>query len=268
MILKRFQEASTILDTFMGVMKAKNKINGMIWYHSMCLDLLLDATLTVVSYEDCCRFFMSQMAKFSGFDREACSRFYANCMLWNMRHGCFEVAMYWKRKLLNEFVFKKENSITGTLTGLRLLEVLALEMVYYIEIEDEEAFLKVETEIEVVTQLVSMGVKNSNLYKERLKLHRLHFKMLKNFDVKEIEKLKNLEKQALKSKDFLAIGIIKFTDLCWRQKLSANIENYWLHHSTEKTSLNVHQISSSDRLFPFSLPFTCKIILNDEEMLK
>jgi hypothetical protein len=263
MNLKRFQEASSTLAKFLIGMKSSNDKNGLIWYHAMCLDLLLDATMTNVSYETCCRFFVSNMANLPAMKDEASSRFYANCMLWNMRHGCVEVAEFWKRKLTNQFEICKENSITGTYTGLRLMETLTLEVAYFIKIKDDAGLLNVEKELNQVAKQVTAGVRNSNLFQERLQLHRLHLKMLKKFDEKKLQKLEKLENSALKNKDYLAMGIIKHTEYMWKSKQRVNIENFWLHHSCEGNSLTVNQLCVSDRVFPFSLPLTCKVIFEE-----
>lgn len=266
MNLKLFQEASSTLAKFLLQVKSANDKNGLIWYHAMCLDFLLDTTMTILPFQSCCEFFVAEMTEEPTKSRqEACARFYANCLLWNMRHGCHVAAKFWQRKLMKIFEVNKVDSITGTYTGLRLLESLTLEVASFISTRKITELRNVENELKFVSKLVTAGVKNSNLFAERLKLHRLHLKMVKTYNMKNLAKLEKLEESAIKSKDFLALGIIKFTQLAWNKKLSENVRNYWINHSTNHAAISVDQLSASDRVFTFSLPLTFKINCKSKE---
>lgn len=254
---KRFQEALATLTKFLILLKSKGNDTGMIWYHAMCLDFLLDATMTEVSYEYCCRFFNSNMDMFIKCEDDATSRFYANCMLWNMRHGCYEVATFWKEKLMRQFKVTRINSSVESYTGLRLLEMLTLEVAYFTMAKNDKKVKEVETKFRQVSYQVALGVENSNLFVERFKLHQLHLKMLKKFDGQKLLTLEQLERSALNKMDYFAVDIIKYTGFYWSGKLAPNIENFWKNHSTEETSLTVEQLSACYRVFPFSLPLHC-----------
>ena len=266
MNLKLFQDASSTLAKFLLHVKSANDKNGLIWYHAMCLDVLLDVTMTILPYETCCEFFEAKITEIPTKSRhEACSRFYANCMLWNMRHGYHVVAKVWKRKLMETFEISRVDSITGTFTGLRLLESLTLEVAFLISTKNSIELKNVENELKFVSKLVTAGVKDSNLFAERLKLHRLHLKLVKTYKTKNLEKLEKLEESAIKSKDFLALDIIKFTQLAWNKKLGQNVRNYWINHSTTFGGISVDQLSNSDRVFTFSLPLNYRTDCEDQE---
>lgn len=260
MNLKRFQEAATTLGKFLIGINSNKYQNGIIWYHAMCLDLLLDASITVVSYETCVKFYVEDMSKMTDMNREGSARFFANCMLWNMRHCCVDVAGFWKWKLMDIFEISKNYSVSGTYTGLRLMETLTLEVAYFISIKKDLELQKVERELKNVTKLVSAGVRSSNLFQERLKLHQLHLKMLKTFDEKKIQELKKLETSAIKNKDYLTVEIIKRTGNLWKNDVKSGLVNFWLHHSTEGDSLTVDRLCFSSRVFSFPLPLACMVI--------
>jgi hypothetical protein len=257
---KRYQEASTSLAKFLIVMKTHENDTGLVWYHALCLDCLLDVTMTCCSYETCCQFFVDNMECFLKCDREASSRFYANSMLWNMRLGCVEVAEFWKRKLMKQFEISMAHSIVGTYTGLRLVETLTLEAVYQTEVRNFEELKIVEAEIAKVSVKIAAGVKNSNMFDERHKLHQLHLQMLKSFDKSKLPVLKQLEMLALSKNDFLAIDIIKFTRLFWKGNLKSKEANYWQRHSTEDTTPTIEQLSTHNRMYTFSLPLRCTVL--------
>lgn len=225
----------------------------MIWYHAMCLDLLLDATMTVVPYEACRQFYLTEMADLTEKTHpKACARFYANCMLWNMRHGDYEIAEFWKKKLMKEFEVSKANAIIETVTGLRLIESLTLEASRFIG--NDTKLQEIENELDNVAKLVKFGVKHAKLFAERAKLHRMHLKMVKKFNEEKFEKLDKLEDGALKSLDYLTADIIKHTKKVWEGRLRMNVMNFWVNHSTQRDPLTIFQLFFSGRVFPFSLP--------------
>jgi hypothetical protein len=250
MSVKCFQDVSSLLHRFSMTMKMKKDLNALIWYHALSLDFLLDTTLTITPYEVCNQFYQNEMTALIGNDHyEASARFYVNCWLWNLRHERLEAAKVWKEKLANCLEIYSHSSITSTFTTVRVVEALTLQLAFVIEEKNMDLMKTVESELKSVKKLLTSS-NGSKFSETRLRLHQIHYEMLKSFNENSLKKLDKLAEEALSNKKYMTLEIIKHTQLLWRGELPSNIENFWNNHSTEKTAL---EVEAPDRVFPFSL---------------
>lgn len=234
---------------------AKN-MNGLIWYHALSLDLLLETSFTVVSCKDCDLFFLKNITTFhKDSTHEAQSRFFANMLLWSVRHEIYELAQIWSENLLMCFSMERERSINQTFTGLRVMEAFTLQLVYAIADRDSTLFEHFDKEMKKIEIQMEPAVEISKCFRERLELHRLHFRQVKNFESKSLEILERLKSTAIKEQKFNVVNLIGHTAKLWRHELPEFIENFWINHSM-KDSLNLNEISIPEQIFPFSLPLS------------
>lgn len=237
-------------------MKSKHDKNGLIWYHALSLDFLLDATMTIIPYETCHQFYYSEMTEWDeSVDlREASARFYANCLLWNFRHKVYNIAGIWKEKLsvcLKDI--QSQSSVHSASTVVRYMEALTLHLVSAIDDENIKLIKHLENELKDVTKSAS---KLSNLSSERFELHELHRQMLIKITDTSLQRIEKLKESAQRNKDFLTLDIIKHTHRLWLGELPLKIENFWINHSTQQRALGVNDLFATDRVFPFSLPLS------------
>lgn len=232
-------------------MKSTNNKCGLIWYHALCMDMLLDTNYTIVTYEDCDKFYLSSILTVdkSAYP-EAHSRFFVNLCLWNFRHGFDKIAQALKDELL---ALHLSSSINDTFTGLRVMEALTLQLARAIESYDLNLMMKLDDALQRVIKSMASSLKTTKFNTERFKLHRLHFQLVENFDESRFSQLEKLKVKALKNRNFYAVDLITHTLNFWQNKLSENIKNFWLHHSTTDNPLKLSQISTVNQIFPFSL---------------
>lgn len=237
-------------------MKFTNNKNGLIWYHALCLDMLLDTSFTIVSYETCENFYTEEISTLrKDGHQEARARFYANLLLWNIRHKIHEMAEVLMINLATCFSIEGENSFNNTFTTLRVLEILTIQLSDSIVDRNMILFEFYDKELQSIIKLKSSASKYSNFFAERLELHRIHFELVKKFDVKHLCKLDKLMEMALKSKNHCAYDIIRHSKSCWKHELRRELYYFWINHSTKTTELNFHKLMNIDnRIFPYSLP--------------
>lgn len=235
-------------------MKNDKNENGLIWYHAMCLDVLLDTSFTVKSYYDCQNYCLQKTTTFNNDENsEAKSRLFANLWLWCVRHNDQETSLIWKKKFLECYNYE-QSSLNNTFTGLRVMEALTVQLAFDIEGGSMVSLNESENELKDVIKLIKSAVKISNCFFERFELHRIHFAQIMQFKQKRLKQLDKLMNMALKHQSYYAFNLIKHTQRSWRHQLVPWMKNFWLNHSTNDDLLNLSQISIIDRAFPFSLP--------------
>lgn len=236
-------------------MKLANNLNGLVWYHALSMDLLLETSFTALSYKECDLFFLRNITTIhTDASPEAQSRLFANMLLWSVRHEIYEMSQIWSENLFESFSGDRENSPNQTFTGLRVMEALVLQLVYAIEDRDSTLFVHFDDEIKKIEKQLKSATEISKYFKERFELHRLHFKVVKKFESKSLRKLERLEKMSVKNQNFNASNLIKHTKKLWKRELPDEIEHFWINHSPEVNSLYLNDFSLPERIFPFSLP--------------
>lgn len=80
---KRISDSLQLLSNFYTVMMNNNDLTGLTWYYALSMDILLDTSLTVASYNQCKQFYLEHIELLSWLpDNRAIARFYANMWLW------------------------------------------------------------------------------------------------------------------------------------------------------------------------------------------
>lgn len=252
---QRIQDAFVLLKKFENYMRIANNMNGLVWYYALGLDLLMETSFTAVSYKECDLFFLKHLTTFHKVSSsEAQSRFFANMLLWSARHGIYEMVQVWTENLLLSFDIDREKSINQTFTGLRVMEALTLQLVYAIDHRDSTLYAYFNGEVKKIEKRLSVAVEVSKCFKERLELHRIHFKLVKKIDRNSLHKLERLKETSIKNQNFTTFTIINHSQGVWRREYPIEIEKFWINHSTDENPINLIDITLPERIFPFSLP--------------
>ena len=236
-------------------MKFTNDKNGLIWYHALCLDFILDTSLTIIPYDACDQFYFNEKLSFwkEGCP-EALSRFFANLLLWNIRHGIHEMANVWMEKLKSAFSTGVESSFNSTFTGLRVMEALTIQLSNSITDRNLTLFEHYDKEINLISKVMKSALKCSNCFIERYELHKIHFELVKKFDERHLSRLDKLMDMAIENQNHCAYDIIKHSKRAWKNELRSELHYFWINYSTQQNQINFNTFSySNDRIFPFSL---------------
>lgn len=238
-------------------MKFTNNKNGTIWYHALSLDMLLDTSFTIVSYETCNRYFLSEVTTFhKDGTRESLARFFANLLLWSTRHEVYEISFVWMENLARCFTIETQSSINDKFTGLRVMEAFTIQLTFAIKDRNVESFLHYNNEIQQIVKLMSQSFKNCKCFFERFELQRMHFEMVKKFKEKKLKNFEKLLNLALQNKNYCAYDIIIHTQRSWMCKLTSIMQDFWINHSLNENEINLNEYACTDRIFPFSLPLS------------
>lgn len=237
-------------------MKTTYNYSGLIWYHALCMDLLIDTSFSIVSYEACYQFYMDEITTFTkDSDVEARSRFYANLWLWNVRQKDFMTSRFWMEKLSACFELETKSSMNNVFTGLRVMEALSLQLEFAIEHGNTGLSLDChKRELKALIKKLGGAIKINSCFVERFALLKLYSELIIKFDGRKVKKLDNLMGMALKNRNYLLFDIIKHTQRSWRNELSSVNQNFWHIHNFVDNSVNISDFPFIDRIFPFSLP--------------
>lgn len=255
MNLKRVQDAQRLLERFGTAMKMTNDKNGQIWYHALCMDVLLDTSLTIESYEECDLFHTREIATFDKEGHlEARARFFANLLLWSVRHSFHGIARIWRQHLADCFSLEPCSSINNTFTGLRLVEALTIQLGFAVEDKNLHLFSHLNKELIDLMKVLESALKITKCFTERFELHKLHHQQVMKFEVKRMKKLDNLLGLSIENQNFYSLDLIQHTKRSWNHLMSSEQENFWIDHSTNERSLSLKKAFYFDRVFPYSLP--------------
>lgn len=236
-------------------MTSSRDMNGLVWYHALCMDLLLDTCYSIKSYDECAQFYNDELVHFQDEGRtEATSRFLANLSLWCARHENHEASQTWIRNLSTCFSLEPKSSMNNMFTGLRVIEGLSLQLVFAIEGRSAVLTRQHDEELQKVVHAMRLTLKVCSRFEERFELHLTHLSLIKNCESDQLKKLAKLSEKAIKSQDYYACDLIKHNLRSWRSELPPAIKHFWAKHSKADDALELTQITYSDRVFPYSLP--------------
>ena len=253
--MKRIQDTNSLLQRFETAMRHMKDKNGLIWYYALCMDVNLDTCFTIVSYEDCCKYYKQEMTTFyQDGTPEARSRFFANLYLWTVRHGIREMAEVWFGHLKQCYLIDANSSLNRFYTGIRVFEAMTIEMVYATDVRNVTKFIYFNDELEALIKTMRLALKVCNCFIERFELHELHFNLVKSFQNDGMKDFKRLERNAVENLNFLSLDIIKHTRRSWTCELAPADQNFWINHSTKAKAMYLDGVAFSDRIFPYSLP--------------
>lgn len=220
--------------------------------------MLLDTSLTIIPYETCDQYYTMEKTTFWKNGRaEARARFFANLLLWSIRHEIHEMAQVWMGNLETCFSIEVESSFNNKFTGLRVMEALTIQMSISIEERNLTLFEHYDTEMQDIIKVMALALKRSDCFVELFELHQIHFELVKKFNEKHLNRLDKLMRVALRSKNYCACDVIKHSKRSWQLELDDGAQNFWIRHSSKHNQINIDKfISNTERVFPYTLPLS------------
>jgi hypothetical protein len=255
MNLKRVKEAFSLLKKFESSMKSMNDKNGLIWYHALSMDLLLDSSFTLESYKNCYEFYKNEISLFSVANTEEKSRFFANLWLWSVRHKIHEMSEMWMNLAITSFSFDPNHSIENTFTGLRIIEALTLQMVISIDDNDMRLVENYKHQMIKFKKSMKLPIKTTKCFQNHFEFQEIHLQLATNQQENFSKVLDKLASKALKNQKFHLYDLIKHNQRHWKCDLTPAMRNFWINHSNDDNELTLSHLNNqtSDRIFPFSL---------------
>ncbi|XP_014609400.1 PREDICTED: adenylate cyclase type 10-like, partial [Polistes canadensis] len=139
MISCRHSEVVSILRDLEFISKNNIDKSGRTWYYAMCVDVQLDIGFTILSYENCKRYYLKEgESMLSLRNPEAERRYFTSMWLWCVRNQEWEASKIWIKK---HFKTDRtdEDIVAATITDLKKLEGLLISYVYYANKRDVKA---------------------------------------------------------------------------------------------------------------------------------
>lgn len=110
------------------------------WYYAICMDLMLEAGVSVEKY-DTCKHYSDELkaSRVIFMDRNAMQRLLVGMWLWCVRNNQREEASRWEKILMKHEV-KCASTVPSVLFCLKLLECLLLNAVFHIDSANNDGF--------------------------------------------------------------------------------------------------------------------------------
>lgn len=196
MSLKRFQEAISLLTKLYSVASYSNEIYGLIWYHALSMDFLLDTGNALETYENCKKFYFQDISNLhEKIEDESLLRLFTNFLTFSSRLNQHEDKHIWMTKL-KTFKLEKYSSLNQIFTALRLYESSDEEKDFHNTIERDLRMMKNFPQfLRVRFSLLNIQKKSINTMKTK-----------RNGILKRLDDLKN---RSIKNRNFLCVDLIK-----------------------------------------------------------
>lgn len=205
MSLKRFQEAISLLTKLYSVASYSNEIYGLIWYHALAMDFLLDTGNALETYENCEKFYFQNVSN-REIEDESSVRLEANFQTFLSRlhqHGRRR-ELSSMTKLKKTFKLERNSAMNKIFTALRLYE----------SSDDRDFRETIEKDLKKLKNFPQFLRVRFSL----LKIQRKSMITTKSNILKRLDDLKN---RSIHNRNFLCVDLIKH----FEERLTAQNEN-------------------------------------------
>lgn len=199
-----------MLARFQAVMKRHNHLNGLTWYYALCMDVTLDTSLMIVSFEECKQFYLQNIEHFSRLkEKQAVVQFYANILLWAARKSNWEVSHIFFEHVHETFQFSSNDTCTNVFILIRILEAMILSLINMIDSRNVKLIKARETELRQHMAIIERALPIEKCHTGRYLLLKTYFQQVIDFKHTDIFFLKPIMSIALKYSNFMAYDMLK-----------------------------------------------------------
>lgn len=243
---ERIDAAKKLLTEFSGIVRYYDEENGLIWYYALAMDLLLDTCHSIITYEECYKFYLELVTSshFVDKNQEAVSRFIANFWLWSIRNDMRERSERLMEGLRARFRLSAHSSINDVFTGIRVVEALSL---HYLNARNMKSITSQSSLNKLIARYLNtlkFTVKSSRqCFHERLLLHELHFEMI-NQEVSRklfVTRMNTLKARSLMKRDHFTFNYIRYLKFNLCRNGGGSMRNHWIEFNM-KSSANPQKI--------------------------
>lgn len=210
MTQNRLIDVLSMLARFVIIMKQQDNFTGLTWYYGLCMDVTLDTSLTIVSFEECKQFYLENIEHFARLiDKQATVRFFANLLLWAERKNYWEESYVFFEHVHETFKFSSNDTCTNILNAIRILEALILSLINTLYSRNVQLIKEIELEIRHYLAAIEHALPVIKYYTNRFLLLRAYFYQVIKFNYKNIYVLELAMTQALETGSFIAYEMIR-----------------------------------------------------------
>jgi hypothetical protein len=257
---ERIDAMKKLLMEFNAVARHYNDENGLIWYYTLAMDLLLDTCHSIITYEECFNFYLELVTSSHYIDKnqEAVSRFIANFWLWNIRNDMRERSERLMEGLRARFKLSTHSTINDFFTGLRVLEALMLQYLVAVKTKNTTSQSSLHGLIVQYLNILKYYVKLSKrCFHERLLLYELHFEMINQEISMNLftTRINLLMAKSFVKKNYFTFNYIRYLKLNILRRDEIRTD-YWLACNLKSSEMNLQKI------IYFLLPIDLKSEIN------
>ncbi|XP_018049383.1 PREDICTED: adenylate cyclase type 10-like [Atta colombica] len=253
MISCRHSEVVTLLRKLEFVSRNSDK-SGRTWYYAMCADVQLDTGLTVLSFQNCDKYYNQEGETIiSLHDPEAERRYFTSMWLWCIRMQQWEAAKVWNSRNVTAESTMDEHKVAATITALKKLEGLLILYVREItnrNINALQTFMEIKHEfrhIKSMIKIIKIAIPRYMLMKAYYYMTQLQ----KNAAIKMLQKTK---KFCIKVDNKMIYAWANHCLQDWLGVISFIHKDLWIEKSRELRDEWDEVNANDSKMIPYTFP--------------
>ncbi|XP_043487530.1 adenylate cyclase type 10-like [Polistes fuscatus] len=254
MISCRHSEVVSILRDLEFISKNNIDKSGRTWYYAICADVQLDIGFTILSYENCKRYYLKEgESMFSLRNPEAERRYFTSMWLWCVRNQEWEASKIWIKKHLKTNT-TDEDIVAATITDLKKLEGLLISYVYYANKRDVKAIF-IMADIKVSFKNIKKMISIVKIAIPRYVLIKAYYYMVRGHKRKAMKILQKTKKICNKMENKMIYKWAMHCKQAWEGKMSSIQQDLWQLRSTIISSSTWDEINTNNsEIIFYTLP--------------
>ncbi|XP_015190551.1 PREDICTED: LOW QUALITY PROTEIN: adenylate cyclase type 10-like [Polistes dominula] len=254
MISCRHSEVVSILRDLEFISKNNIDKSGRTWYYAMCADVQLDVGFTILSYENCKKYYLKEgESMFSLRNPEAERRYFTSMWLWCVRNQEWEASNIWMKTNF-KINTSDEDIVAATITDLKKLEGLLISYVYYVNKRDVKA-IHIMADIKVSFKNVKKMISIVKIAIPRYVFIKAYYHMVRGHKRKAIKILQKTKKISNKMENKMIYKWAMHCKQAWEGKMSSIQQDLWQLQSTIFSSSTWEEINTNNsEIIFYTLP--------------
>ncbi|XP_051154584.1 uncharacterized protein LOC127277470 [Leptopilina boulardi] len=261
MRLKRFNETVDLMHELFYLSPADSDKSSLTWYYALSVDLVLDAGITLESYQNCLTFAEKIIDKIFPIvrDPEGKKRLIVSIRTWQLRNG-ITVNAFLSQSVKTYINLLEIDELSQIITTCRILECLLLTLTSYINLGKYLEADKLTEKIAKILKLLENETETNIFITPRLHLLKAYLCLIKNKKLSTTLNLCKAKKLAKKYGNHMDLAWIIQNEKMWKIVNYKNITPYWIEYIANNDGINWKYVESlniyewSTILYPMPIP--------------
>ncbi|XP_018341276.1 PREDICTED: adenylate cyclase type 10-like, partial [Trachymyrmex septentrionalis] len=254
MISCRHSEVVTLLRKLEFVSRNVLDKSGRTWYYAMCADVQLDTGLTVLSFQNCVKYYSQEGENIiSIHDPEAERRYFTSMWLWCIRTQKWEATKVWSSRNITAESEMDEHKVAATITALKKLEGLLILYVKEVTNRNINA-LQTLTEIKHEFRRIKSMTKIVKIAVPRYMLMKAYYYMIQLQKSAAMKMLQKTKKLCIKVDNRMIYAWATHCQQDWLGAISFIHKDLWIDRTRELRD-EWDEINANDsKIIPYTFP--------------
>ncbi|XP_043470113.1 adenylate cyclase type 10-like [Leptopilina heterotoma] len=243
--LKRINQTVDLMHELLYLSPIDSDKSSLAWYYALCIDLILDAGITLETYQTCLNFAEKVIDKKYPITRdpEGKKRLIVSLRTWQLRSG-ITVNKILPLSVKSYLNLTKLDELSEGITACRILECHLLTLVNYMNVKKYQESDKLMEKISKIIKLLESKSKINIFIKPRLYLLKAYFFITKNENFSKTLNIYKAKKLAKYHGNLMDFASIVQNEKAWKTTNYRNIPSYWIEYISNGEGIDWRYIDS------------------------